>query len=139
MPAELFISISTLTGRSSPGLDADLVDGCRRERVDPVLAAFDRNAGAALGHVEGVGDPDDAGLDRVGLAAPAVADDRVQDLGIDHAQLGVVVAAREQLCGALVDHEQAVGLVVGTVDGHADVVEQGAAGDHDLRVPLRMP
>ena len=83
MPAELFISISIRTGRSLAGRDLDLVDRRRGERVDPHLAGLDREPRAPVGHVERVGDPDDAGLDRVGLAAAAVADDRVQRLG-DH-------------------------------------------------------
>ena len=57
----------------------------------PEIAALDRQPGAALRHVEGVGDADHAGLERVGLAAAAVADDAVEDLGDDHRQLGLLV------------------------------------------------
>src|SRR5207342_1229892 len=35
-----------------PRLDSHLVDGRRRDRVDALLAGFDRQPGAALGHVE---------------------------------------------------------------------------------------
>ena len=67
-----------LDGALVAGLDADLVDRRGGEGVDPELAALDRDARAALRHVERVGDAHHARLDRVRLAAAAVADDRVQ-------------------------------------------------------------
>ena len=90
-----------------------------------------------MGHVERVGDSDHAGLDRVGLAAAAVADDRVQRLG-DHdgALGGVLVDVGEQLAQLALGEEEAEGLVIGAVDRHADVVQQRPGGDHDLGVAL---
>ena len=78
-------------------------------------------------------------LERVGLAASAVADDRVQDLGDDDAPLRLLVAALEQVVEAVGHEEQAVCLVVGAVDRHPDVVQEGAPGDHYLGVALGHP
>ena len=90
-----------------------------------------------MGHVERVGHPDDAGLDRVGLAAAAVTDDRVQRLrDHDRALGGVAVDVGEQLAQLALGEEQAVGLVVGAVDRHPHVVQQRAGGDDDLGVAL---
>ena len=108
--------------------------------MDPDLARLDRHPRAPLGHVERVGDPDDPGLDRVGLAAAAVADDRVQRLGDHHRPLGrVLVDGREQLAQLALGEEEAVGLVVGAVDRHPDVVEQRSGGDDDLGVAVAHP
>ena len=136
MPAELFISISIFTARSSPASILTSSIAAAESAWIPNWPALDRQAGAALGHVERVGDPDHSRLERVGLAAAAVADDRVQDLGDHHGPLGLLVDAGEQRLQALLDQEQAVGLVVGAVDRHADVVEQRAARDHDLGVAV---
>src|SRR5579884_1279418 len=57
--------------------EIDLVDRVGRQRVDVVTAGLERDAGATAGHVEGVGDPDDPGLDRERMAVAAVPDDRV--------------------------------------------------------------
>ena len=78
------------------GLDPHLVDRRGGDRVDPLLARLERDPRAALRHVERVGDADHAGLERVGLAAAAVADDRVQDLGDHDAALRLPVGAGEQ-------------------------------------------
>jgi hypothetical protein len=104
--------------------------------VDPLVPRLDRDPGAALGHVERVGDADDAGLERVGLAAAAVADDRVEDLRDDDRALRLAVAALQQPRQGAVGEEQRVGLVVGAVDRHADVVQQGAAGNDHLGVAV---
>ena len=142
MPAELFILISTLTASSSPASIDDLVDRRRRERVDPDSPGVDRHARAALGHVERVGDAHHAGLERVGLAAAPVADDRVQGLGDDDRALGLPVGVVEQLPQLPLGQEQAVGLVVGAVDRHADVVKQRPAAPRPPRrraCPCRGP
>ena len=92
----------------------------------PTAPASTGHPRAPLRHVERVGDPHDPGLDRVRLAAAAVADDRVQRLRDDDRPLRLVVDVGEQLPQLALGEEQAVGLVVGAVDRHADVVEQGA-------------
>ena len=76
-------------------------------------------------------------LQRVGLAAAAVADDRVQDLGSDDRALGLAIGLGEQALEGAVGKEEAVGLVVGAVDRHADVVQERATGDDDLGVARR--
>ena len=80
MPAELFILISTLTAELLAGVDRDLVDRRRRQRVDAHPSRLDRHPGTPLGHVERIRDPHHTGLERVRLAAAPVADDRVQGL-----------------------------------------------------------
>jgi hypothetical protein len=45
------------------GLDAHLVDGVGGDRVDVQAPGLELHARAALGHVERVGDADDAALD----------------------------------------------------------------------------
>ena len=74
--------------------DHDLLDRRRRERVHRDLAALERDARAALRHVERVGDAEDARLERERLAVGAVARDRLQHLGDDHGAVGLVVDAR---------------------------------------------
>ncbi len=91
--------------------------------MDALVARLDRDPGPSLRHVERVGDPDHSGLQRVGRAAAAMADDRVQDLGGDDRPLGLAVAAGEQAIEGAAGEEQRVGLVVDTVDRHADVVQ----------------
>ena len=121
------------------GLDPHLVDRGGGDRVDALVAGLDRDPGPALGHVERVGDADHAGLQRVGLAAAAVADDRVEDLRGDDRALGLAVGVGEQPLERAAGEEQRVGLVVGAVDRHADVVQQRAAGDHHLGVAVPHP
>ena len=50
------------------------------------------------------------------------------------AALRLLVDVAEQPLQRLAGEEEAVGLVVGAVDRHADVVQQRASGDHDLGV-----
>jgi hypothetical protein len=57
-----------------------LIDRRRRQQVDVRPPGLEAHPRAALGEVEGVGDPDDAGLHRNRVTAPAVPDDRVQGL-----------------------------------------------------------
>ncbi len=104
--------------------------------MDAGDAALDRKAGAALRHVEGVGDPHDARLERVGLTAAAVADDAVEDLGDDDGQLRLLVDAVEQGAQLRLGEEEAVGLVVGAVDRHARVVEHRPRDHDDLGVAV---
>jgi hypothetical protein len=68
-----------------------------------------------------------------------VADDRVQDLGGDDRALRLAVGAGQQPLQGAVGEEQRVGLVVGAVDRHADVVQQSAAGDDHLGVAIPHP
>ena len=68
--------------------------------MDPHPPGVDGQPRAALGHVERVGDPDHARLERVGLAAAAVADDRVQRLGDHDRSLGLRIDVVEQLAAA---------------------------------------
>ena len=96
MPAELLSSISIRTGRSSPASIRTSSIAAAEIEWMPSWPGLDRQPGAALGHVERVGDADDAGLERVGLAAAAVADDRVQDLRDDDRPLGLLVGVGEQ-------------------------------------------
>ena len=60
-------------------------------------AGLEGDAGAALLHVERVGDAHDAGLERQRAPALAVADDRVLDLAGDDRPLGLLVDLREQV------------------------------------------
>ena len=52
---------------------------------------------------------------------------------------GSLVGVGEQPLEGAVGEEEAVGLVVGAVDRHADVVQQGAAGDDHLGVAVAHP
>ena len=52
---------------------------------------------------------------------------------------GSLVGAGQQPVEGAAGEEQRVGLVVGAVDRHADVVQQGAAGDHHLGVAVAHP
>jgi len=63
-----------------------------------------------------------------------VADDGVQDLGGDDGALRLAVGIGEEPFECAAGEEEAVGLVVGAVDRHADVMEQGAARDDHLGV-----
>ena len=93
-----------------------------------------------MGHVERVGDADDPGLDRVRLAAAAVADDRVQRLGDHDRPLGrILVDVVQQLAQLPLGEEEAECLVVGAVDRHPDVVQQRTGRDHDLGVAIAHP
>ena len=61
-PAELFISISIRTARSTPSMIDTRSMAAAETRVDRRAAALERNPRAPLRHVEGVGDPHDSGL-----------------------------------------------------------------------------
>jgi hypothetical protein len=89
-----------------------------------------------VGHVEGVGDPDDARLHRERLTTATVADDRVQRLGDHHGQLGIRVGVGEQLAQLALGEKEAEGLVVDAVDRHAHVVQKSSRRDHHLRVAV---
>ena len=134
MPDELFITISTITGRRLAVGDPHLVDRRRRERVDGDGAALERDPRATLRHVERVGDAEDAGLERERLAVGAVARDRLQRLGHDDGALGLLVDAVEQLAHLRLGEEEAPVLVVASVDRHADVVQERREHDDDLGV-----
>ena len=56
----------------------------------------------------------------------------LQRLGDDHGALRLVVDLLQKLPQLRLGEEQAVGLVIGAVDGHADVVQERPGGDHDL-------
>ena len=102
--------------------------------MDALLAGFDRQPRAALRHVERVGDPDNPGLQGVGLASAAMTDDRVQDLGGDDRPLGLTIGIGEQTFKCATGQEEAVGLVVLPVDRHPDVMQERAAGDDHLGI-----
>ena len=87
-----------------------------------------------LGHVERVGDAEDARLERERLPVGAVADDRLQGLRHDDGALGLVVDAVEELAELRLRQEEAEVLVVLAMDRHPDVVEEGGEHDHDLGV-----
>ena len=101
MPAELFILISIRTARSSPASIVTSSIAAAESEWMPTRPASTGSARAALRHVERVGDPHHPGLERVGLAAAAVADDRVQGLGDDDRALGLLVDVGEQLACSL--------------------------------------
>ena len=138
MPDELFITISIMTGALAV-LDRDVVDRRRRQRVDRDAAALERDPRAALRHVERVGDAEDAGLERQRLAVGAVARDRLQHLGDDHGELGLLVDPVEQLAHLRLGEEEAEVLVPVAVDGHPDAVEERGEGDDDLGVVVVIP
>jgi hypothetical protein len=93
-----------------------------------------------VGHVESVRDAHDARLDRVRLAAAAVADDRVERLGDHDGPLsGVAVDVGQQLAQLALGQKQAVGLVVGAMDRHPDVVQQRAGRNHHFSVAVAHP
>ena len=85
-------------------------------------------------HVERIGDPDDACLERNRISAAAVPDDRVQRLGRHDGALRFVIASSQQLVEFFSREKQAVGLVVGAVYRHPRVVEQAGRGDHHFRI-----
>ncbi len=61
----------------------------------------------------------------------------MEDLGGDDGALGLAVGVGEQAVERAAGEEEAVGLVIGAVDRHADVVQERAAGDHHLGVARR--
>ena len=64
-------------------------------------------------------------------------DDRLQHLGGDHGQLGLLVDPVQQLPDLGLDEEEAELLVPLAVDRHADVVQERAEDDHDLGIVVR--
>ena len=91
--------------------DRDVLDRGGGEGVDAEVAALERDARAALLHVERVGDAEDAGLERERLAVGAVADDPLQDLRDDHRPVGLVVDPVEELAQLRLGEEEAEVLV----------------------------
>ena len=83
-------------GVLSPFSMADLVDGGGGDGVDVDGAGLEGDARAALGHVQGVGDLDDAGFDRQAGLLGAVGDDGVQRLGQDDGARRLFVQALQQ-------------------------------------------
>jgi hypothetical protein len=67
----------------------------------------------------------------------AVRDDRLEHLGGDHGQLGLLVDPVEQPADLRLDEEEAELLVPLAVDRHADVVQERAEDDDDLGVVVR--
>ncbi len=63
-----------------------------------------------------------------------MGDDGVEHLRPHDGGLGRVVLLREQRVQLRLSDEERIGLVVGPVDGHAEVVEEGGQGDDDLGV-----
>ena len=122
IPEELFMRISIMIGRSSPSV-IDVFDRGGGERVDRDAAALERDARAALLHVERVGDAEDSGLERQRLAVLAVARDHLQHLADEHGELGLVVEPVEQLARLRLGEEEAEVLVAVAVDRHADAVQ----------------
>ena len=80
MPAELESSMRTPHRLLLAGLEVHRLDGGGGDGVDARGARGERDARAALGHVERVGDAHDPRLQRQRLAAGAVRDDGVQHL-----------------------------------------------------------
>ena len=103
--------------------DDHLVDRRRRDRVDRDAAALEGDSRAALLDVERVGHADDPGLDRQRPARLAVARDRLQHLGADDGQLGLLVDPVEQLAHLRLGEEEAPVLVTVAVHGHADAMQ----------------
>ena len=66
--------------------------------MDRDRATLERDPRATLRHVEGIGDTQDAGLERQRFPVGAVTRDRLERLGDDDRQLGLVVDAGEELC-----------------------------------------
>ena len=102
--------------------------------MDRDAAALERDPRAALLDVERVRHPDDPGLDRQRPARLAVTRDRLQHLGADDGQLGLLVDPVEQLAHLRLGEEKAPVLVAVAVHGHADAVQERAEHDHDLGV-----
>ena len=117
--------------------DRDVLDCGGRERVDPDVAALERDARAALLHVERVGDAEDPGLERQRLAVGAMADDPLQHLRDDHGQVRLVVDPGEQLAQLRLGEEEAEVFVAVAVHRHADAVGERGQHDDDLGVVLR--
>jgi hypothetical protein len=92
-----------------------------------------------LSHVQGIGDPDHTAFDRVGLAAPAVPDDRVQDLRDHHGPIRLLVDIGQQRREPVGSEEEAELLVILAMDRHPDIVEEGSSGNHYLGVPQLHP
>ena len=63
-----------------------------------------------------------------------MTDDRVKDLGGHDRAFGLFVDSFKETRQSLTREKEAVSLVIGAVDRHPDVVEQGAARDHDFGV-----
>src|ERR671918_658125 len=115
-------------------LDLDALDGRRRERVDRHAAVLERDARAALGHVERIRDAEDAGLERERPPVLAVARDRLEDLRADDGQVGLLVQPLEELPHLRLGEEEAPVLVAVAGHGPPHAVQEGAPGDDDLGV-----
>ncbi len=107
--------------------------------MDRDPAALERDPRAALGHVEGVGDPDDAGLERQRMAAAPMAGDRLEHFRDDHRERRLLVDPLEELARLRLGQEEAPVLVAVAVDRHADAVQERGEHDHDLGVLLLQP
>jgi len=68
-----------------------------------------------------------------------VARDRLEHLGRDHRQVGILVDAVQQLAQFRLREEEAEVLVVVAVHRHPDAVEERRERDDDFRVVLRHP
>ena len=125
-------------------LDADRLVGAARhahgldrrgrDRVDVDLARADRLARAALGHVQRVGDFDDAGFERQAAFVDVVRQHGVDDFGDDHRQLRLDVDRREFAAQPVERDRHAQELVAVAMDGHADVVHGQPEQHDDARV-----
>jgi hypothetical protein len=104
--------------------------------MDVLVAGFKGNARSPSGHVEGIGHPHDPAFDGERVTATPVTDDRVQGLGGDDRTLGLLVDVMEEARQLVGTQEQAVALVILTMDRHAHAMEE-TGGRHDhLRVSL---
>ena len=106
-------------------------DGGSRDRVNVDLARVEGLPRAAFGHVKGVGDFDDARLERETAFVHVVGQHGVDYFGNDHGQLRLAVNRWQFAAQPVEGDRHAQELVTIAVNGHADVVERQSEEDHD--------
>ena len=101
------------------------------------LARLERNARPPFRHIERIGDAHDAGFERQRLAIAAVRDDRVQNFRADDRGRSDWINTCQQLANNGLRDEQAVLLVVNSMNGDTQIVEQRSEHDDHLGVAVR--
>jgi hypothetical protein len=102
--------------------------------MDVDLPRLERDAGPAFSHVQGIGNANDTGLQREGFSARPMGNNRMQHFRSEDGHGWDIVKALEQLLYLRSGEEQAVLLMIDTVDGHPDVMDKRRKDDDNLGV-----